>query len=238
MDHKKNMVKLFEKLSYRHNTWTVFSDFLEMAALSLNNSVNLVGWQKREDRYLSIISKYSKDEATLFPQIFGELTMALEVPGDYLGEVFMELELGNKWKGQFFTPYHLCLLMAQLTLDKDISTNIQVKEFITLNEPACGGGAMIIAFIQIMKDRGFNPQKQLKVTAQDLDIKSVYMTYIQLSLLGIPAQVVHANTLSLEVFEVWETPFYKIGRWQFKKQKETKAIELGQEESGQFKLII
>lgn len=216
VDHKKNMVKLFEKLAYRYSTWEVFSDFLEMAAITLSNSVNFKGWKERETKYLSIISKYTKEEASIFPELFGELTMALEIPGDYLGEVFMELGLSNKWKGQFFTPYNLCLLMAQLSLDEKIETEINSKGFITVNEPTCGGGAMIIALAQVIKEKGFNPQKQLKVIAQDLDIKAIHMTYIQLSLLGIPAQVIHANTLSMEVFEVWETPFYKLGSWQYK----------------------
>lgn len=35
---------------------------------------------------------------------------------DVLGEVYMELELGNKWKGQFFTPYHVSQAMASVTL--------------------------------------------------------------------------------------------------------------------------
>ena len=67
---------------------------------------------------------------------------------------------------------------------------------------------MVIAFAEAMKSLGFNPQKQLIVTCNDLDIKSVYMTYIQLSLLGIPAIVEHMNTLSLEKYSTWKTPGY------------------------------
>ncbi len=143
MEHKKNMVKLFEKLSYRHNTWTVFSDFLELAAITLSNSVNFIKWREREDKYLNVISKYSKEEAAIFPELFGELTMALEVPGDYLGEVFMELGLGSKWKGQFFTPYNLCLLMAQLTVDEKMEAEINAKGFTSLNEPTHGANQVV-----------------------------------------------------------------------------------------------
>lgn len=35
----------------------------------------------------------------------------------------------------------------------------------------------------------------MKVVAQDLDWKGVYMTYVQLSMLGIDAAVVQGNTL-------------------------------------------
>ena len=46
-----------------------------------------------------------------------------------------------------------------------------------------------------MKERGIDYQKMLKVVAQDLDWKAVYMTYVQLSLLGINGIVTQGNTL-------------------------------------------
>ena len=55
---------------------------------------------------------------------------------------------------------------------------------------------MIIAVVRVLKDRGVNPQRCMRVTAQDLDWKGVYMTYVQLSLLGIKAIVVQGDTLS------------------------------------------
>lgn len=212
MDHKKEMINYFKELSYRHNLWTVYSDFLEMAAISIRCSADVSYRSNGEENYQKIISNYNDKERLIFPKILGELTKALETPRDYLGEVFMGLELGNKWKGQFFTPYHLCLLTAQVSLD-GVEEKIKENGFITFNEPSVGGGAMAIAVAQVLKEKGFNPQQHLKVTCQDLDIKSVYMAYIQLSLLGIPAQVCHANTLSLEVFDVWETPFYVLDGW-------------------------
>ena len=55
---------------------------------------------------------------------------------------------------------------------------------------------MIIAAAKVMKEAGINPQRALKVVAQDLDWKGVYMTYLQLSLLGIKAKVVQGDTLA------------------------------------------
>ena len=237
MEHKKAIINYFKELSYRHNLWTVYSDFLEIGAISIRCSVDIIYRAKGEERYKQIMNNYNDKEKAIFPKILGELTMALETPGDYLGEIFMEVGLGNKWEGQFFTPYHLCLLTAQVSLD-GVEEKIKENEFVTLNEPACGGGAMIIAVAQALKEKGLNPQRHLKVTAQDIDIKSVYMSYIQLSLLGIPAQICHANTLSLEVFDVWETPLYILGGWKYRRQIEKEKIEVKQEENGQIKLII
>ena len=55
---------------------------------------------------------------------------------------------------------------------------------------------MVIAAAKVLKDRGINYQRRLDVVAQDLDWKTVYMCYIQLSLLGIRAVVYQGNTLT------------------------------------------
>lgn len=59
---------------------------------------------------------------------------------------------------------------------------------------------MIIAVAKILLQRGVNPQRCMRVVAQDLDWKGVYMTYVQLSLLGIKATVVQGDTL-IEPFD-------------------------------------
>lgn len=54
---------------------------------------------------------------------------------------------------------------------------------------------MIIAVAEVMKNQGVNYQKRLHIVAQDLDWNGLYMTYVQLSLLGIKAIVVQGDTL-------------------------------------------
>lgn len=127
-----------------------------------------------------------------FGDMLGFLTMALENDiSDILGQVYMEAELGNKSTGQFFSPFHISRMCAELSLrDQDGSQKI------TLNEPSCGAGGMIIATAAVLKDRNVNYQLCLDVIAQDLDWKAVYMCYVQLSLLGIRAVVVQGDTLS------------------------------------------
>jgi hypothetical protein len=43
--------------------------------------------------------------------------------------------------------------------------------------------------------------------------RCVHMAYVQLSLLGIPAVVVHGNALSLDVWGVWYTPAHVLVGW-------------------------
>ncbi len=188
-----------------------------MSATAVANSVDPRFFDVREAEYMATVKRYSRDEADLIAKAFACLVDAMDTPEptDVLGETFMALELGNKWHGQFFTPYHLCKLMAGLNID-GIADVIASKGFVSLNEPACGGGAMIIAVAAAMRDAGFNPQQQLHVVAQDLDIKAVHMTFLQASLLHIPAVVIEGNTLSMEERSHWYTPAHMMGFWNAK----------------------
>ncbi|EMU5677277.1 type I restriction endonuclease subunit M [Pseudomonas aeruginosa] len=215
-EHRKNLIRLLNANSHRHHLWDVFADFCEMGALAMSNSVDLAQRNERENRYLSIIKKYEPSEVHRFPQMLAELTMAMEYgPDDVLGQVFGELELGNNARGQFFTPYPICKLMAsQLIGDgADLRKRLDERGFITVNEPASGAGAMVIAIAEALRDEGFNYQRCLHVTAQDVDSRAVHMTYLQLSLLHIPAILILGNTLALEERQLWYTPAHVLGLW-------------------------
>ncbi|MDP2244057.1 N-6 DNA methylase [Pseudomonas sp.] len=224
---RKNLVNLLQANSRRRHLWEVFGDFIELAALAMANSVDLAQFDEREQRYLTIIKRYEPDEVQRFPQMLGELTMALEFgPADVLGQVFGELELGNSARGQFFTPYSLCALMAGMQIGDgaDIRKHIAARGFITLSEPTCGAGAMVIAMAATMQAQGINYQHHLHVTAQDIDSRGVHMAYLQLSLLHIPAVIILGNTLLVEERERWYTPAHILGLWS---QKLRRGYALG-----------
>jgi type I restriction-modification system DNA methylase subunit len=240
-EHKRNIIKLIEQASYRHSSWQVFSDFVEMVALSISNSVDSRQYKERELRYLDIIRTYEHKEGELFPQMFAELVLALQdETTDVLGEIFMEMELGSKWKGQFFTPMSVCRMCGAMTVS-DMKDKIKELGFITVQEPAVGGGAMVIGLALAMQDIGINYQQSMVVTTIDVDLKAVHMCYIQLSLLGIPAIVCHGNALTsnLDVYSEWKTPAYIIGGWWYRKQKKPqKKIEYKALDSGQLSMVI
>jgi hypothetical protein len=218
-DHQKELVKLINSLGYRHSHWQVFSDFVEMGAISLSNAVDLANREKREARYMEVIKRYRADELQAFPKMLAELTLALEhKPEDVLGRSFHDLELHNKWAGQYFTPDSICQMMAKMILTDsgDIEAKIKERGFLTAQEPACGSGAMVIALAHEMHTAGINYQQHLHVTAVDVDTKCVHMAYLQFSLLHIPAIIVHGNSLSLEVYAHWYTPAHIVGGWTWK----------------------
>lgn len=224
--YRKELMDLLRQNSHRHDLYTIWSDFVEIGAIAYSNTVDLQHFDEREARYMQIVGKYNADEITRFAQSLGALTMAMEYAkfDDVLGATFMELELGNKWRGQFFTPYHLCEMMAKMNVDANMGKIIEANGFVLASDPCVGGGAMPIALAQAMFEAGYNPQQQLHVTVQDIDIKSVHMAYMQLTLLHLPAIVIHGNTLTNEQNSIWYTPAHILGGWTFKLKKPRKAI--------------
>jgi hypothetical protein len=218
-DHQKNLVKAVEGLGYRHGQWQIFADFVEMAAISVSNAVDWVRREKREERYLQVVKRYKPDELARFPEMLASLTMALEhETTDVLGRTFHDLELHNKWSGQYFSPYPICQMMTKMTIAdcSDLEARISERGFVTAQEPAAGSGAMIIALAHEMREAGINYQQHLHATAVDVDPKCVHMSYLQFALLHIPAVVVHGNSLSLEEFDHWYTPAHVLGGWSWK----------------------
>ncbi len=198
MNEKKEIIQRIQQISGQWSPYQVFTDWVECVALTIQNNCYAFCkekdelYQKREQRYCSIIKKYSAEEQSFIVEMTGLLTMAMEIEfSDILGEIYMESGCGNKNTGQFFTPFNVSKMCADMTLLQDFEKD----EIIPVHEPSCGAGGMIIAMASVLKDKGINYQKKMRVVAQDLDWKAVYMTYVQLSLYGIDAVVVQGDTL-------------------------------------------
>lgn len=194
MDYKKEIIKKINLISGKYSAYEVFTDWIRCCSIVINNSCQLFRdkvWKDRETLYLDTLRKYTREEVKIFVEMMSLLTLALEEEiTDILGQIYMESGMGSKAAGQFFTPFHLSKLCAAMTVpDPDENGKI------IINEPSCGGGGMIIAAAAALGERGVDFQRVMKVTAQDLDWKGVYMCYLQLSLLGIDAICVQGNTL-------------------------------------------
>ncbi|HDR9086012.1 type I restriction endonuclease subunit M [Burkholderia vietnamiensis] len=231
--HQAELVKLMKQFGYSHQTNTVFADFVEMAALAISNSVDKAQFNLREKRYLEIVGKYKRDEVQLFARMFAELALSFEhrlgvdegLPAgslpcprnltDVLGETYMMLDIGNDRAGQFFTPYHVSRLMAGIAIGGR-SDAIEQDGFMRMQEPACGAGGMVIATADALLSIGQNYQETMHATCIDIDPRCVYMTYLQLSMMHIPAVIVHGNALTLEVWGMWYTPAHILGGWRTK----------------------
>ncbi len=227
----KEIVSGIQKLAYRHPAYQIFQDWLEISAIAISNSVDLVNFDDREKRYIEIINQYNKEEQQSLVELFSTLIMTLtkEVetvgsPRDVLGEVFHGLELHNKYKGQFFTPNHICEFMGHAVIAGDTEKVINEKGYVSVCEPCVGSGGLVIGLAAAMASHQYNYQTEMCVTACDIDIKCVHMAYLQLSLYGIPAKIIHGNSLTGEQWSVWYTPTYIVGLWALRESMTIKDV--------------
>lgn len=212
---KKEFIKTLNSIDYSRNSYEVFADFLTLASISLCNTYYKN--EEYENEYGRVISRYKKPD--LFPVLFGMIAEELERNPwqDLLGELYMSSDFGNKHTGQFFTPFHLSDMMAQVTIDENLIKNdIEKRGYFTLAEPACGAGGLIIAAAKTLKNMGLNPQQCMYFDATDLDQKCFEMTFIQTSLLGLCGDVHWGNTLSMETYRTYETPIKFLDIWQMR----------------------
>ena len=211
----REIVKLIESIGYRHGIQTIFDDYLTIASCAVSNAVDKVHFEEREALYMETIKKYSKEELQKFVELHAMVVNALEqslYSTDLLGELFHSLNLSNSRNGQFFTPIHIAEFMAEAMLGPKC-TEIEEKGHLTLCEPTCGSGVMVIAAANSLYKNHYNPSQNMCVLACDNDIRCAKMAYIQLSYLGIPAVVVHGDSLAMQEYARFYTPVYMIGGW-------------------------
>ena len=224
---QKTLVKSFESLCGRHGRWEVWDDWIRMCAIAISNAVDRAHREKREKTYGILSKKYTAAETQTISEMLALLVQEMEEnPNqDFLGELFMVLGLGNEYAGQFFTPYNVCEAMSELSGEK-IAADVARKGWISVSDPACGAGCMLLAFVQACKKRGtVNYQRQVLFTGQDIDRVVAQMCYIQLSLLGCPGYVVVGDTLARPTCssvlrpvvhadnEIWFTPMWFSDIW-------------------------
>lgn len=215
----KQFIEHFNYLSQKYDKYRIFLNFLKLSSYSMYNVFKHS--EEIETKYLNIATTYSKDELDIFCKMFGELTMMYEYKNeivDILGEIYMQNKIGNSNLGQFFTPFHISECMAKMIVNKeDAERIIDKKGYITMCEPCCGAGVMVLGAAKALKDQDINYQQDLLVYAVDISEICVYMTYIQLSLYGIPAIVFCGDSITQKMNFQLETPFYFMNYWKFNK---------------------
>lgn len=219
-DQHRAVIKLLESFRPRHQLWRVWEDFVAAAACSLSAAVEPARKAAREKHYGEIAKRYNREELSAFAECLAYTAEALEVRHqDFLGNLYMSLDLGNKHRGQFFTPYEVCQLMARIQLAADWESEVESKGFITVMDPCIGGGAMLIAMAEMFREAQIPTSRALHVVGVDIDITAVHMAYVQLSLLYVPAVILHGNSLAASPYagwstdSAWRTPAHCLNHW-------------------------
>ncbi|EKS7429318.1 N-6 DNA methylase [Enterobacter cancerogenus] len=218
---RRQFVTVFGDIARNLRRWELFSDFIALAASELDMA--RIRTPESIERCREICAKYSESDISNLHALFGLMVCALEAKfHDFLGAIFMELELGDDRNGQYFTPYNVQSLLAKL-LRADVDETIRREGFVTVSDPASGAGGMIVAYAEYLLEAGYNPSEQMFGSCIDIDPIAADMAFIQLSLLGIPAEVVTGNTLTMQLNRVRYTPVYYINNFE-KRLEEQRRI--------------
>lgn len=238
IDYLKEFTTKLHSLDRSKRIYDVFKDFLTLSTCALAQP--FYRCYEIEQTYLDTVKKYTKEQAEEFSQLLAFLIGVLtEKHQDFLGQIYMQLNLGNTANGQFFTPYHVSQLMSEINFI-EVEEKLKDQEFITLSDPCCGSAGMIIAFAETMQNKGYNYQNQLFVEVIDIDEMCFMMAYIQLSLYGISARVMLGDSLALKFSKVLYTPFYFVNgfEWKLKRSNnETKTPTIKKLEPMQLNLF-
>ena len=225
-EHQKPFVKIFEQLCQSRQPWQVWADFVTMFAIAISNSLDKERAEPRERRYLELAGGYQPAEQQLITRLVVATVEAMDAnpEQDFLGDLYMGLGLGNHWRGQFFTPYHLCQAMAEMSL-ADADEHIRRQGWISILDPACGAGATLVAAANTLHRAEINYQEHALFVGQDIDPVVAMMCYIQLSLLGCPGYVAVGNSLTDPLtgdpllperrpgVDIWITPVFSTEKW-------------------------
>ena len=130
------------RMAGSYHVQDIFQDWVQMSGISISNQ--LFFDQQLEDQYLTLAKKYTAAQLKEMCRWTARLVELFEDDiNDYLGSIYMMLNAGNSRTGQFFTPFHVCVLMARVALAGYSGGKI------TANEPSVGGGANILAVARV-----------------------------------------------------------------------------------------
>ena len=197
--------KILERLAHGHDTHRVFSAFVRFAACAL-------AAQTREAEYLEEAKHWQKPELESFADALGALVREMESQPftDLIGGYYMDFALsskGQQWNGEYHTPKPICDMMAEMMLGD--MESFPTEGPITVCEPACGAGAMILSVGEACSPE---VRRRLRVTAIDINRTACDMSFINTTLWGIPTRIIHGNSLSNEYWAAWSNIHY-IAPW-------------------------
>ncbi|HBX0861752.1 TPA: N-6 DNA methylase, partial [Klebsiella pneumoniae] len=190
----------------------VFSDFLSLAASELDMA--RIRAPESIEHCRKICARYEASDIAKMQEMFCMMVCALEAKfHDFLGAIFMVLELGDNFRGQYFTPYPVQSLMARMLMP-GVRDTIRREGIATVSDPACGAAGMLIAYAECLLEADINPSMHMFGSCIDIDPVAADMAFIQLSVLGIAAEVVTGNTLTMQIRRVRYTPVYYLNEFE------------------------
>ena len=177
LDYKKDMIKVFETYRHKYDPYSLFERFLEFV---------IVGF---DITFSKVERPFKEEEAKICMELLVSWTTSMNEAlkqhewYDLLGEVYMDYLSGTMkkhWTGQYFTPMHICDMMAKIT-DPGEKVGERVMDC------ACGSGRMLLA------SHVLHPGNYC--CAQDIDRICCLMTVCNFIIHGVNGEVVCGDSL-------------------------------------------
>lgn len=151
-------------------------------------------------RYMTVVRAYESNRKimTRMSQLLSRLILAVvQYRGDFLGEAYATSGLANDRRQQFLSTYGIAeVTVRELLPQPDVSARLSKGQPITLLDPTCGTGTMVIAAAAHLESMGFDPRRALFATLVDVDPLAYQMAFLQMTFKGIPAVCICANMLT------------------------------------------
>ena len=209
---RSRFIRVFKDTGRHLGSWEVFSDFLSLAASELDMA--RIRAPESIEHCRKICARYEASDIANMQEMFCMMVCALEAKfHDFLGAIFMVLELGDNFRGQYFTPYPVQSLMARMLMP-GVRDTIRREGIATVSDPACGAAGMLIAYAECLLEADINPSMHMFGSCIDIDPVAADMAFIQLYVLGIAAEVVTGNTLTMQIRRVRYTPVYYLNEFE------------------------
>jgi type I restriction-modification system DNA methylase subunit len=221
-------IALSSILSFNDNLYrsTSYEDFLAKANENRFDGIY-------EERYRSIISKYKENEsrkpgqrpADFFKSAWIHAQREIDQTGkDVLGHLF-ECFLANANIGQFFTPMSVSRMLARLLNEDADDEEKKDKRGMTVHEPACGSGKIIIAQNEMSPNAHYTGIEVSPLVAR--------ICSLNMWLFDINADIYNGNTLTMELHALW-----RIRRGGYVYEYEVKGDEMVSTATKQEKKIV
>lgn len=194
------LFELLEEVAHRSavSRGQAFEDFLNMTICTLSGG-------EMEEAYLETVKKHTAGEqgsrgcdviARMFGQLIAQSETTRDDMKDLLGDLFQgAITYGES--GQFLSPMPICRLMAQLTIgDMPQEETIPRR---SVCDPCCGSGRMLLAVAEKYRHWEF--------VGQDVDLRCVRITAINLALRNLYGYVIHGNSITDKRWLVYKTGF-------------------------------
>ena len=171
-----------------------FDDFLLMSVCALSGG-------QMEDQYMDTVKKHTEGEmgkrgCDAIVQTLARLVMIMEkTRQDVLGDLFQGA-ISHDENQQYLTPEPVAACMARLTTHLTSKINESPP---TVWDPCCGSGRILLAAAEERRDSVF--------IGQDIDLRCVRMTCLNLALRNLYGYVVWGDTLMREAKRAYRTGF-------------------------------